>query len=209
MSEEYNEYSEALWAEANTPEKWRKFMFHDWMNPSRFLAFYIIADHTWANEDKVSLAEIGFGDLFDFRVFFKLMDDKGKIKYTGYEIMPHFVRYASDEYWDYEFRRGGFMDLEPESYDIIYTRHTLEHIHPMLWRKCLARMLKATRQMCVLTWYMPPTNTRLMAKNWTGKGWHNRYYRVDVFKVIEGLGFQVAVWDVNSGDEIWCITRRE
>jgi hypothetical protein len=209
VSEQHNDYSEDMWLREATEYQWRRFMSHDYLNPSRFLAYYLIADFFWECEDKVQLAEIGFGDCWDFRMFFKHADDRGKIKYRGYEIMPHFVRYASDEYWGYEFRRGGFLDLEKMSYDVIYTRHTLEHAHPMLWRKCLARMLRATKNLCILTWYMPPGSTRLMAKNWTGEGWHNRYYRQDVLIIINALGFSPTIWEVTGGDEVWALEREQ
>lgn len=207
MSEEYSDYSEDLWRKTATPEQWRQFMGHDHLNPSRYLAAYLVSEFVFPHEEKVSLAEIGFGDLWDFRWCFKQMHDRGKIGYVGYEIMPHFVRFASDDFWSYDFRQGGFLDLEPNSFDIIYTRHTLEHVHPKLWRDCLVRMLEATKKLCILTWYVPPAPTRLMEENWTGKGWHNQYFKGDVAEIIDNSGLMLEIWEVSSENEVWSIRR--
>ncbi len=204
-----NDYSEALWQKDAAYLRWRRFMSHDWGNPSRYLAYYLMADYIWGREDKVTVAEIGFGDCFDFRWFFRLLHDMGKVEYTGYEIMPEFVRHAKDDYFLYDtsFRVGGFMDLQPDSYDLVYTRHTLEHARPTLWRDCLATMLWAAKGSCVLTWYMPPAPTRLMEENWTGDGWQNAYYEKDVREIIDAAGMELEVWELDSGDHVYRMDR--
>jgi len=203
-------FSESLWARTDTPSKWHRFMFHDWANPSRYLAFYLVSDHYWKKERKYRFAEIGFGDAWDFRFGWKQMHDKGYIDYTGYEITANFALYAAVEFPNYNFQQGGFLDLERDAYDITYTRHTFEHIEPMLWRKCLARLLRATKELCIITWYMPPGHGKAMRKNWKDWGdygsWQNRYHRPDVLKVIDGLGWCPTFWEVGT-NEVWALEK--
>lgn len=200
---EYSNYSEALWQRDAGYMRWRRFMRHDWTNPSRYLAYHLIADYLWGQEDRIDVAEIGFGDGHDFRWFFQPLHDAGKIRYTGYEIMLPFVHNARTEYSGHEqlFQQGGFLELKPDSYDLIYTRHTFEHIHPKLWRRCLVRMLRATKECCVITWWVPPGEEEI--RNWTGKGWQNLWRRKDVEFIIEKLGFALEVWELETGDHVY------
>jgi len=198
------DYSRATWATTDTPKKWDAFMAHDLGNPSRYLAYYLIARHVWGQERTSSMAEVGFGGAQDFRWAWRQLHDRGLVGYTGYEIMADFVEWAGERYLGYDFRAGGFMDLE--EYDITYTRHTLEHAHPFLWRKCLARLLRATRELCVLTWFMPPGHGNAMARNWTGQSWQNKYDQGKVLKVVKGMGFNVTIWPVAT-NEVWEMRR--
>ena len=203
MDRRVNNYSEDFWLDDAAYMKWKRFMSHDWANPSRYLAYHLIADFVCGWADKVSVAEIGFGDGYDFRWFFQPFHDMGKIKYIGYEIMLPFVENAMAEYdkHGHLFRQGGFMGLEPMNYDLIFTRHTLEHIHPMLWRRCLVKMLRAAKECCVITWYLPPRDKRI--DNWIGNGWRNTYRYRDVQVIIEKMGFSLELWQLDSGDHVY------
>lgn len=207
---EHTDYSEDVWAKDASYARWHRMMAHDWGNPSRYLAYYLIADQIWHRKAKFSVAEIGFGDCCDFRWFFRFLQDTGKISYVGYEIMREFVRHARDDYFlnEQSFQYGGFKDLEPKSYDVTYTRHTLEHIHPDLWQGCFTQMLEATKEVCVLTFYMPPGPGRAMERNWTGEGWQNVYDEGKVKEIIDEAGFENEVWEVGT-NEVWRMERQE
>jgi len=201
-----SEYSQELWAQHDSPLKWERMMHHDWANPSRYLAFYLVADHVWKKERRYSFAEIGFGDAHDFQWGWRLLHDRKYIDYTGHEIMAHFALYASIKFSEYQFRQGGFMDLAADSYDVTYTRHTLEHSNPKLWKKCLAKLLKAMKELCIITWYMPPWDSQPTRENWTGVSWQNAYCRQDVMKIIDAMGFMCTVWPVGT-NELWALER--
>ena len=182
-------------------------MAHDIGNPSRYLTYYLVARHVWHKDRTFSFAEVGFGGAQDFRWAWRQLHDRGMIAYTGYEITADFAEWARDKYPGYDFRAGGFADLE-EEYDITYTRHTLEHAHPHVWQKCLTRLLEATRELCVITWTLPPGDGHALERNWTGQSWQNRYDRGDVLAIVKGAGFEWEMWDVPT-NEVWALRRRD
>ena len=86
-----SDYSEAVWADTDTWEKWDRFMVHDTGNPSRYLAYYLIAKGVWGRDERHSMAEVGFGNAQDFRWGWRQLHNRGFIGYTGYEITESFV----------------------------------------------------------------------------------------------------------------------
>ncbi|MHC4745673.1 MAG: class I SAM-dependent methyltransferase [Planctomycetota bacterium] len=133
------------WVSPITKDKWRNFLSHDFENASRRNAFEILEKYL-ENADMVcplDFVEVGFGQGRDFINFAKRLHDEGKIKYVGYDITQQFVEYARQEFPGYNFHHGGFSDLERDSFDISYTRHTFEHLSPDLYEPCLRSLLDA------------------------------------------------------------------
>jgi hypothetical protein len=201
-------YSEGLWNEHDTKEVWDRFQAHDWDALSRQMACQFIRSYLKRKRKAYDFAEVGFGGAYDFRVCFKALHDAGKIHYTGWDITPQFVRYASEEYPGYDWRVGGFANLEPGGYDITYTRHTLQHVSPDVYDDCLRALLRATRKLCLIGWRMPPADEEHIASDY--RSWQNTWGRERTHRIIEEEGFSLEIVEFNDpdGENIYVLRRR-
>lgn len=185
---EDNPHSEALWKkQCPTYADWSRFMNHGYDDPSRQLAYDMIREYV-NGKPPCSFLEIGFGDCYDFAQCFMHLHDQGRIQYTGYDITAEFVRFAQRSFPGYWFLAAGFAQLHPSSYDIIYTRGTLEHVAPTLWEGYLRAMLRATRKLAMQVWFLPPGRSMSRYDDKNG-AWLNCYEREEVEAIIGQEGF--------------------
>lgn len=92
--------------------------------PSRQFIIDIMRDGGYS-----SILECGIGN-GDFLDMFKEQISR-PIDYTGVDITQSFIDYVKKNHPDAKFVRGDMQDLSQfndEQFDVVYTRHTLEHI---------------------------------------------------------------------------------
>lgn len=199
--------SDAFWAGYDDISKWRSAMQHDFNHPSRQIAYNLVRGlfKFRSPEDNTTLdfAEIGFGQCYDFKNCFKELHDQKWINYTGFDHTPEFVEYAKADFPESNFRQGDFTDLQPNSFDITYTRHTMQHAAPEVWQNWLRAMLNATRKTAIIVWRFPPLKEHIV---WND-GWNNRWDKDTVAAVIKGRGFTIEEIPVNEEDCIWIMQR--
>lgn len=201
----------APWAKPISYEEWRGFLAHDFHNPSREVAYGIINNFFRNDFYRRSVCEIGFGQCLDFINLFKPMCGYGLI-YRGYDITPQFVKYAKKEHPGHNFEVGGFDNLPPSQYDITYTRHTLEHQHPHDYKLALYKLLQATRELCIITWFLPPQKQEHIfwseTDGFDNTGcWVNTYDQDKIFEIIEQAGFDREI--IQSGtNQVYVLRRR-
>ncbi len=141
----------------------------------------------------------------------------GNIIYKGWEITEQFVKYARKKFYhqDFCFSLGGFGKLIDfvDSFDIIYTRHTLEHQHPDNGYEYFKNLLRATRELAIVTWFKPPKKEKFTWNDRDGgnKGAYvNTYSRNKLTKVIVENKFNLTIISVNYNkiyNEIWIIKK--
>jgi hypothetical protein len=186
------DYSQGLWDEVQTYDQWLHFHRHDESIASR-QAVYDVLD-AWLEEHKadwpLDLVEVGFGGAIDYELCFRSWRKLGRVRYTGYEIMPQFAKFARRRHRGVDFREGGFLDLEPGGWDASYTRHTLQHVAPELYESCLRALLRAARSLCVVAWRMPPAEGHV-ACDW--RSWQNTWNLDETRCIVEDEGFGVSV----------------
>ncbi|MHC4572551.1 MAG: glycosyltransferase [Planctomycetota bacterium] len=203
------------WARPITKDKWRSFLSHDFTNVSRETISQVLREYLGRTERPFPLdfVEVGFGQCYDFIKFAKRFHDEGKINYVGYDITEQFVKYAREEYPGYSFRHGGFLSLETDSFYISYTRHTFEHLSPDLYEACLRKMLKATRDLCIITWFKPPSAKESFRWSESDGFEHtgayvNTYAKRKILAIAERAGFHVEILEPDSNDEIYLLKRK-
>lgn len=154
-----NEYDNQIpWTDssyAREYKQWKRFMIHDFDDPSRDISYHILHNLVCAM-DHPQFCEIGFGQLYDFRKAFKLWHDRGEIQYDGIDITPAFVGFAQKDFPMYSFRVGGFSDIQTKSRDIMFVRHVFEHIAKDVFPICFEQFLKASRHYAVISWAQKP-----------------------------------------------------
>ena len=198
------------WDVQITKDQWANFLRHDFANGSRQLAFKEIDAERKKIDHVPTVLEIGFGQAFDYAVFFKRLQEAGEIEYTGSDITEQFVQYANETYGPH-FVVGNFQGIAGQ-FDITYTRHTFEHQSPEQWQKDLACMLAATTRMAVITWFIPPAKEARYhwAENqWLGQGaWVNQYAEADVMGVIAKAGFWAMSIPSEQNNKVYVCRRR-
>jgi hypothetical protein len=188
------------WLVPKSKEDWKNFA-RVLANQSREVAFTFIKEYLedLDIEFPVDFVEVGFGQTWDFKHFSKQLHDQGRIVYTGYDITKQFVEYAQEEYPEYTFVEGSFLDLEKNSFDISYTRCVFEHLLPTQYEDCLRSLLAATRHFCVISWFNPPQNKERM--HWyeypDSKGvgaYVNTYDKSIIYEIIKSAGFDLEIF---------------
>lgn len=177
-------------------ERWRNFMIHDRTDPTRLVVNEAIEQSI--SEDATVFVELGFGQAYDFQTFFRQLHDSGRIIYKGYDIVDEYVEFARRDYPDYEFEVSGFTDLERLSCDIIFTRHTLQHINEGLYPVCLTRFLRATRDLAVISWAMAPRGNGQYRFDHEAKIHWNTHSKQITDAVIKREGFVCTISSIST-----------
>ena len=214
----YDHDFKASWLNNISYEEWNKFLSHNY-SYSREEAYSAIKNFL---EDKPvqRFLEIGFGQCYDFECCFKDLHRTGKIIYSGWEITAKFSEYARQKFPEYssQFYPGvwGFADLPEHYFNIIYTRHTLEHQNPLHGYDYFNNILKSTFNMAVVTWFKPPANEEKFTwNNRDGKGkgaYVNTYSKKKLLNILDSNGFnfkRISIQVGNKVNEIWIMIRGE
>jgi len=158
------------------------FLSDDRPNPARAAAAAMIAD--LAAKGVRSMVEVGPGPGFDYVDHFRGLP----VSYVAYEpsatLRSVFLLSAPGA----DIRPGGYVDLPPESYDLCYTKATLEHQRD--FRHALHRMLLAARRV-LINWYLPPDEKGALRYSPEEGIWYNRYVRSEVIDFIHQHGYVV------------------
>ncbi len=210
----------APWTNPISYEEWGKFLQHN-MTYGRKEAYDVINDCV-SDSRRRSFLEIGFGQCYDFDCCFQRLHNFGNIMYNGWEVTKQFVEYAKRKYPVYSncFDNLSFDSLQLSTnitkyraFDIIYTRHTLEHQHPNNGYKYFINILKATKELAVVVWFKPPGVEKLTwnSRDGDGKGAYvNTYSRAELTNIINQHSFELKKIKVEFKDfvnEIWVMRR--
>ncbi len=142
----------------------------------------------------VDLMEIGPGSGLDY------IEHLSKIPYLRYHALEGSVTlcdHLEQTRPEMLIDVGSFIDLEPFSYDIIYTKATLEHQPD--FADPLLRMIAAARREVILVWYRPPAEEPIKSFDEQQKVHYNTYRRADVEAVIASTGASLEVHDMAEG----------
>ena len=198
------------WTKPITKQEWKTFLDFNFGNESRPIAYSVVSELVSAFHG-VEFLEIGFGQCYDFINCFKPAHDSGSMVYSGVDITEQFAKYAKEEYPEYRFGVGGFMDIDKD-YDIIYTSQTLEHQHPYEFEHSISNMLNHSKVACVIVWFQSPRpdgyNHWSSVDGFGGEGaWVNRYNSDVVKNIIEGAGFRFTIHKANEDRSIYVCER--
>ena len=182
-----------LWNSLPSPE----FLAYDRPNPARAAAAAVVA-----SSGAGRMVEVGPGAGYDYLDHFSSMP----LSYVAYEgsslLRAAFLRSAPAA----DVRAGGFLDLAPDSFDLCYTKATLEHQRD--FRDGLRRMVLAAPRV-VVNWYLPPDAEGKPCYSGEQGIWYNRYRRVDVANFLYDLGCLVVERpQPPPGNSLWIVNRR-
>lgn len=198
------------WAYPIPKEEWKTFLSHTFTDPRRQFVYDYLDGYLKNVLVCLSLLELGFGQAYDFITYFKQHQDNHKISYVGYDITQQFVEYAQQEYPTYTFRLGNGITDNPDSVDIIYARHVLEHQMPENCYQYLTQILNKANKLVIISWFVSPGITENF--KWVDQdgfnhvgAWVNRYDKYKISGIIEQSGYQFIS---NQLDEYVYILKR-
>jgi len=216
----FNHDFKAPWLNEISYEDWCKFLAHNYAY-GREEAYHIVRDYV-GNKNKKLFLEIGFGNGYDFEHCFQYLHEMGHIIYNGWEITEQFVKYAKRKFYnqDFCFSLGGLNDLvsfEPCSYvanfDITYTRHTLEHQHPNNGYEYFENLLRATKELAIITWFKPPKKEKFTWNDRDGENkgaYVNTYSKEKLMSIVKKIGFNLEIVSIQYKriyNEMWVMEK--
>lgn len=175
-----------------TRDSWGKFLVHDFSNPARALGYQIV-ERAIEQYNASTFLEMAFGQCYDYDHCFQQLP----ITYTGYDIVPQFVRFARAKFSNVDFRVGGFTDIVG-AYDISYARHIFEHLDPRLYEMCLRRFLTATKHQAIISWFLRPGGQACYKRQDTIQ--FNIHSKLETLDIIEDCGFMCEEIDASFGN---------
>ncbi len=190
----WNEPRFRLWDEVP-----KTFLQDDRANPARVSAEVVV--RALIERGCASMVEVGPGPGFDYIDHFRQLP----IAYSAYEASAGLRGLFASAAPDADLRVGGFLDLAPGSFDVVYTKATLEHQPD--FRDGLRRMIHAARRYVLINFYLPPGQ---VWESKEGQGvFFNRYVESDVLAFVKECGASVEARTVEGppGNHLWLIAK--
>lgn len=220
------DYSQPLWDGVTEKNQWDRWLGHSRKQPSRQAAYrcvwaYLLSRRQQARTVSTAMktllrfrhripvfGEIGFGNAWDFKACFKQLHDTNKIVYTGWEITSQFVEFAKQEYPTYNWQAGGMEDVPPNTCDITYSRHVLQHVSPDVYDDCLRAQLQAARELSIIVWRFPPREREYIHYG-DPRSWQNVWSIERTHRIIQEEGFDLKIveFDDPRNENIYVMRR--
>jgi len=99
-----------------------------------------------------TVLEIATGPGLDLEYLHDKFEDL-PFKYTGVDYTPKFIEILTDKYPQHTFIEADAMDLpfEDNSFDVVYTRHSLEHMNDP--HKELDEIFRLAKKYVIIGWF--------------------------------------------------------
>lgn len=178
-----------IWDRFNDPSK---FLVEGWHQPDREVVAKIIHGHVDSSALPLHVAEIGPGGAgHDYMKFHAERVRKGELSYTLIEGCKQFADNLRTLCVDANVVHGTFADIEENSCDITFTRHTLEH-QPSL-NEPLTAFIRGAKKLAIVVWFLAPSETESTQINYRedNRVYNNVYSVEQVEKVAANAGASV------------------
>lgn len=181
-----------------------QFLADDRNNPARAAAAAILLEHARKTGLR-SLLEVGPGMGFDFADHFQPHVVSKDITYQGVEGSTGLHSRLQQQYPVGDWVLGTFDDLTPASYDMAYTKATLEHQGTL--EAPLVALLQAARSLVVINWYRPPGLQQEQVYQSKQQVWYTTWRQADVLEVIARFG-TCEIQEVPGSTNVLYIVRK-
>ena len=145
-----------------------------------------------------TVLDAGCGSCIDYPRY-----KKHGIKYTGVDITKHFIEYAKSIYPEIDVRFGSVLALpfKNESYDAVYCKSVLVHMHPNDIENAIKELWRVARNKMMLAFERTPTNEAPLIITEPKKRFYvNRYNEEELKKIIRELnGFKNLIIKTKIG----------
>lgn len=124
-----------------------------------------------------------------------------KIKYTGVDITEKFLDYAKRLYPEIDVRHASITNLPfaDSSYDTVYYKSIVEHLHPDEWRVALTEGWRVARHKFMLCFVLKPWDKPTEYRQTKNLFWNNRLNRQELYDHLKSIGIKKIRHDKNIG----------
>jgi len=124
-----------------------------------------------------------------------------KIKYTGIDITEKFLDYAKRLYPEIDVRHVSITNLPfpDSSYDTVYYKSIVEHLHPDEWRTALTEGWRVAKHKFMLCFVLKPWDKPTEYKQTKNLFWNNRLNRQELYDYLKSIGVKKIRYDENIG----------
>jgi ubiquinone/menaquinone biosynthesis C-methylase UbiE len=155
--------TDALWGENQGPD-----------NSSRQYWVSFLSSLVEFKENIQMVLEVGFGSCVDFEIVEKSgLLNTGKLIYSGVEVTGAFYNMAKKLFPKMliKLTDGETLDYPDKHFDVVYTRHTLEHQEN--YRAILKEMMRVCKSYMVITFFIPLKDVLFDTNVYDGMWFHN------------------------------------
>lgn len=113
-----------------------------------------------------------------------------EIKYTGVDITDKFLDYAKQLYPEIDVRHASIINLPflDESYDTVYFKSIIEHIHPDEWRAAITEGWRVAKHKFMLCFVLKPWDAPAEYKQTKELFWNNHLNRQELYDHLKSIG---------------------
>jgi FkbM family methyltransferase len=184
------------------------FLQDDKDNPARAAAAKVVRDAAKRMHKKPTLIELGCGTGIDYLDHFAALENEGILRYMAMDGSKNFVDHCRK--FCPRVKVGTFDTLEADGkqYDFTYVKAVLEH-QPGV-EKPLRQLLRSTKVMCVVSWYLVPNEEpESIRYSEAERVFYNRYNRDHVRSIIKSESFSVEWIPLANKQELYILKRNK
>lgn len=136
------------------------------------------------------------------------------MQYVGLDFTKKFLEHAEKLYPEIKVHHGSVLSLPfpSRSFDTVFCKSLLEHIHPDDWPKALSEMLRVASKQLAIGFFRPPGKEYRWYQRGGSGELYVTYKKDDLLKIIEGYprfqglkiqhcpaGIALATYDITLG----------
>lgn len=139
----------------------------------------------------LSIVEVGPGSGHDYAAFYRPEVLRGRLTYTAIDGSRRAASYLQRKFPEAEILHGTFETLRGRSFDVAWTKDTLEH-QPEL-DPPLRSLLRCAREAVVLAWFLPPHDVSILRFREDERTNYNTWSRGQALEIVREEGFVLSL----------------
>lgn len=154
-----------------------------------------------------SVLDVGCATCIDYEYF----KDTG-VHYVGVDLTERYLTAARSLYPGIDVRQGNVtqgLPFSDKSFDMVYLKSVIEHLHPDEWRKAVGEIWRVARLKILLAFFIPPRDEEATYVYREEGFWNNRLDRRELLRHLEGLeGYGgVKMYENVTGNDLYVVYR--
>lgn len=158
------------------------------------------------------LLEVGMGPGIDLAALDDLEPELSEdIRYQGFDLTPELVDVCRTRFPGRTFEVRDMLTMkERDVADVVYTRHTLEHVADV--DRALKNLLRASRDIVIVSWFIRPTWCEADENSVEADGFlHNTYSARRLAHLLRALGVHTYRFDIDhhlNRGAVWILSHK-
>lgn len=132
-----------------------------------------------------NVLDVGCASCIDYEYF-----KNTGVKYVGVDLTRRYLDAAKELYPEIEVYEANVvhgLPFEDGSFDMVYLKSVLEHLHPEEWRKAIDNAWRIARKKLMLIFFIPPVNEFPVYEYKEEGFWNNRLDKRELLSHLKSL----------------------